>query len=259
MSLALALALFASLPLGQSPAKPQVSLRSALRVDGVDVVAVESAARALPQAELAKIAADPKLLAALNDKHLMHVATIESTTPVAIGGAFLGAGSHSIALAVSAQGLTVRLGVDGDSMTFGEDAVSSDYVARPTFTITSANDGATYALAIAFAHWSGTLPIRVGNEVVADMNNVAFDLLQQKDATAAHARNALRLARIASEATELREPRVLDTFALALFKNGHVDDAIKVQKRALELLPAQDALRAEAQKRLAWFENQKRG
>lgn len=259
MSLALALVLFASLPLGQSPAKPQVSVRSALRVDGVDVVAIESSARALPRAELAKIAADPKLLATLNDKHLMHVATIESTAPIAIGTAFLGAGSHSIALAIGASGLTIRLGADGDTVTLGAESESSNYVARPSFTIASAAEGSSYVLEVAFAQWNGSLPIRLGNEVVADMNNVAFDLLRQKDATAAHARNALRLARIASEATDLREPRVLDTFALALFKNGHVDDAIKVQKRALELLPAQDELRAEAQQRLAQFENQKRG
>lgn len=259
MSLALALVLFASLPLGQSPAKPQVSLRSALRVDGVDVVAIESNARALPRAELAKIAADPKLLATLNDKHLMHVATLESSAPIAIGTAFLGAGSHTVALAISASGLTIRLGADGDTVTLGAESESSTYVARPSFTISSAADGSSYVLDVAFAQWAGSLPIRLGNEVVADMNNVAFDLLRQKDATAVHARNALRLARIASEATELREPRVLDTFALALFKNGHVDDAIKVQKRALELLPAQDELRAEAQQRLAQFENQKRG
>lgn len=259
MSFALALVLLASLPLGQNPAKPQVSLRSALRVDGVDVVAVESSARALPQAELAKIAADPKLLAALNDKHLMHVATLESSAPIAIGTAFLGAGSHSIALAISASGLTVRLGTEGDTVTFGAASEITSYVARPSFTISNATDGSSYVLDVAFAHWAGSMPIRLGNEVVADMNNVAFDLLQRKDATATHTRNALRLARIASEATELREPRVLDTFALALFRNGHVDDAIKVQKRALELLPAQDDLREQAQQRLAQFENQKRG
>jgi hypothetical protein len=259
MSLAIVLSVLASLPLGSSAAKPQVSLRSALRVDGVDVVAVESSARPLPQAELAKIAADPKLLAALNEKHLTRVATLESTTPIAIGSAFLGAGSHAIALVVSERGLTMQFGADGESVTFGDERRHDGYVARPSFSIVNSLDGSTYAITVAFAHWSGSLPIRVGNEVVADMNNVAFDLLVKKDATTAHARSALRLARIASEATELREPRVLDTFALALFKNGHVDDAIKVQKRVLELLPTQDALRADAQKRLTLFENQKRG
>jgi tetratricopeptide (TPR) repeat protein len=48
---------------------------------------------------------------------------------------------------------------------------------------------------------------------------------------------ALTLARRAVEMTSHEDPNTLDTHALALFENGHEEEALQTQRRALALLP----------------------
>lgn len=68
------------------------------------------------------------------------------------------------------------------------------------------------------------------------LNLYAWDILDPK----AKAPNpdyavALRLAEAAAKASELKVSRILDTYALALFKTGDKTKAVKIQTRAVEL------------------------
>jgi hypothetical protein len=50
---------------------------------------------------------------------------------------------------------------------------------------------------------------------------------------------ALAAAQRAAQLTGEKEPAVLDTYARALFENGRADEAIRHQKRAIELCPVE--------------------
>lgn len=52
---------------------------------------------------------------------------------------------------------------------------------------------------------------------------------------------ALEVARAAMSATREQDPNVIDTFARALFDNGHREQAIAWQKKAVELAPEEEA------------------
>jgi len=64
---------------------------------------------------------------------------------------------------------------------------------------------------------------------------------------------ALEAAAKANEMTEGKDAAILDTFALALFKNGEVARAIEVEKKALKLATGDDRMVAEFKARLDEF------
>jgi thiol-disulfide isomerase/thioredoxin len=65
---------------------------------------------------------------------------------------------------------------------------------------------------------------------------------------------ALRAAERANQLTEEKNPSILDTLALVHFGLGHIDQALALQKKAVELTPADDPTRADLEKRLRQFE-----
>ncbi|MGV6813416.1 MAG: redoxin domain-containing protein [Phycisphaerales bacterium] len=66
---------------------------------------------------------------------------------------------------------------------------------------------------------------------------------------------AHRAIALACEKTDWKDWSLLDTYALAAFKNGHKNEAIKWQKKAIELAPADDARAIkELKERLAEYE-----
>ncbi|MEN6307771.1 MAG: redoxin domain-containing protein [Anaerohalosphaeraceae bacterium] len=64
---------------------------------------------------------------------------------------------------------------------------------------------------------------------------------------------ALKLAEKANTLTEGKQPAVLDTYALALFKNNKIAEAIAAQTKAVELAAENKQMQAELQTRLDEF------
>jgi len=67
------------------------------------------------------------------------------------------------------------------------------------------------------------------------LNEIAWTLLTDEKIKNRNLKLATRLALAAVDASEGKDSSVLDTYARALFDTGKVDDAIKQQKKAIEL------------------------
>ena len=72
------------------------------------------------------------------------------------------------------------------------------------------------------------------------LNEVAWVILTQVPEDNRDLEMALKIAKQVNTATDGKEPAVLDTYALALFENGQVADAIKIQTKAVKLADGQD-------------------
>jgi len=83
------------------------------------------------------------------------------------------------------------------------------------------------------------------------LNMVAWTLLNLKDADATTLKLAHHAAKTAAELTEWKSWMVLDTYALAAFKHGDREEAIKWQKKAMELAP--DEYREQLQPQMDLF------
>ncbi|GMV80773.1 MAG: hypothetical protein AMXMBFR7_19570 [Planctomycetota bacterium] len=77
-------------------------------------------------------------------------------------------------------------------------------------------------------------------------NGYAWELLTCKDETLRDPRGALDPARKAADLSAHKNPAILDTYALALFRSGSLKEAVDTQKKAIDLLPAETT--AEARK-----------
>ena len=64
---------------------------------------------------------------------------------------------------------------------------------------------------------------------------------------------ALKAAAKANKITQGKSAAILDTFALALFRNGKVTQAIEVQKKALKLVAGNERMEKEFKARLDEF------
>ncbi len=104
----------------------------------------------------------------------------------------------------------------------------------------------------ALARWADAAP-----ENPRAQNAYAWELLTSKDETLREPAKALPVARRAVELSESKNPAILDTLGLALFRNGKVEEAVAIQKEAVGLLPASasPANRREFEERLREFEN----
>ena len=71
------------------------------------------------------------------------------------------------------------------------------------------------------------------------LNAVAWFLVSAEEAPAKCHKLAYKAAKMASEQTEWKDWMILDTYALAAFRNGQKDEAIKWQTKAIELAPAE--------------------
>lgn len=80
-------------------------------------------------------------------------------------------------------------------------------------------------------------------------NGYAWELLTCKDEALRDPRGALDPARKAAELSAHKNPAILDTYALALFRSGSLKEAVDTQKKAIDLLPAETT--AEARKEYA--------
>jgi thiol-disulfide isomerase/thioredoxin len=81
------------------------------------------------------------------------------------------------------------------------------------------------------------------------LNNIAWTILTDENLKSRDTKLALKLAKAANDASDGKTAHILDTYARALFDNGDKAEAVKTQKRAIEL--AEDADRkAEYEKSL---------
>lgn len=89
-----------------------------------------------------------------------------------------------------------------------------------------------------------------------DLNCLAWLLLTATDTSLQDPKKALDLATKAVAKSERKVSNYLDTLALAEFKNGAIDEAIKVEREALDKLPANATtkLRDSLEKHLKEFE-----
>jgi tetratricopeptide (TPR) repeat protein len=70
------------------------------------------------------------------------------------------------------------------------------------------------------------------------INAYAWELLTSSDAKLIDVKAALPLAERAAELSQKKEPAILDTLALAYFKNKRISSAIAMEQKAIDLLPA---------------------
>ena len=76
-------------------------------------------------------------------------------------------------------------------------------------------------------------------ERIECLNNLAWLLATNPEADARDGKRAIELAARAAEATQHRNPGVLDTLAAAYAANGRYVDAVKYQQQAIALAPEQ--------------------
>lgn len=67
------------------------------------------------------------------------------------------------------------------------------------------------------------------------LNSIAWVLLTDKNIVKRDLSLALKMAKAAHDASEGKDAAISDTYARALFDNGKVDEAIKFQKKAIEI------------------------
>jgi hypothetical protein len=117
----------------------------------------------------------------------------------------------------------------------------------------------------------GGLPVRERDERLArlrervpadpgapgSLNSVAWKMLTSSREEERNDALALPLAQIAVDATERAAPHILDTLALALFRNGDVAGAVVAQEEAISKLPSDTSAveRAEYAERLETYQS----
>ncbi|MEO0482349.1 MAG: redoxin family protein [Planctomycetota bacterium] len=69
------------------------------------------------------------------------------------------------------------------------------------------------------------------------LNQIAWTILTHERVEQRDPKTAYAAAHLACEKTDWKDPAVLDTFALAAFETGAVEEAVKMQKKAIGLLP----------------------
>ncbi len=102
--------------------------------------------------------------------------------------------------------------------------------------------------------------LKLGGDNAPLMNRFAWDILTKDGIANRDYALALKAAEAANKATKGENPSILDTYGLALFKNGRKAEALKVEEKALELArkgPADAQMIRDLEKRLKMFrENQ---
>ncbi len=88
------------------------------------------------------------------------------------------------------------------------------------------------------------------------LNQIAWILLTDENVKKRDVALATRIARAAYDACEGKDASVVDTYARALFDSGKVDDAIREQKKAIELCQDED-LRKELENNLQTYQAKK--
>ncbi len=89
-------------------------------------------------------------------------------------------------------------------------------------------------------------------------NMLAWELLTNERILEPDFALALQVAKVANEKSGGEDAALLDTYGLALFKNGKIDEAIKVQRKAVKNAGDNKEMRKELEERLEEFEAAKK-
>jgi tetratricopeptide (TPR) repeat protein len=108
--------------------------------------------------------------------------------------------------------------------------------------------------------WTGIVQLRrlcaeANPDNAEALNGCAWELLTSPEEKLRDAKAALPFAQKADEITKHENWAILDTLALALFRNGRKTEAIETERKAIALLPAnkQPDTRRELEQRLEEF------
>jgi len=82
------------------------------------------------------------------------------------------------------------------------------------------------------------------------LNSLAWEILTEVEKDKRDIKSALEAAERANKLTDGKNGPILDTYALALFQNGKVEEAIGMQVKALEAVKGDGRMEADMQKRL---------
>jgi len=82
------------------------------------------------------------------------------------------------------------------------------------------------------------------------LNSLAWGILTEVEEGKRDIKLALEAAEKANKLTKGKDEQILDTYALALFQNGKVEEAIDAQTKALDGVKGNERMEAEFQKRL---------
>ena len=217
--------------------------RTTVSVGERDALTLEVWSPRIPAAELDEILENEATLRALNDKHLSDVGDITLDRPCRVGSTFLDRGTYRFSVVVGEdRTLTLRLKSQDATSTVELTSVPTG-APVPVIAVAAIprEDLEQFDLEVRCAGLRGFAPIELNpTRLVVSLNNTAHDLLESTLPDASidprAARLALGLSRKANAMTGGDNPLILDTYALALFQNGDVEEAIDAQRRAIEQL-----------------------
>ncbi len=86
------------------------------------------------------------------------------------------------------------------------------------------------------------------------LNDLAWTILTAEEIKTRDLKLALQAAKAAMDASQGKDPSIIDTYARALFDNGQVKEAIEQQKKAIELAGDNKEMKEEMQKALKRYE-----
>ncbi len=104
---------------------------------------------------------------------------------------------------------------------------------------------------------------KLGEEILKDaatdadaLNNFAWKILTEEGLKKRDLELATRVAKTANDLTEGKNAPILDTYARAFFESGKIDEAITLQKKALEFCDDEN-LKTELEATLKQYEAKK--
>jgi len=226
---------------------------SAVRVGGAETARIDVSPPRMEAAELNKSLADPDIRNVLNQDHLARLGTLSLARGAVFGERYVGGTPHELGIEVGKNGALfllvhrtvapLRIALDMSN--------SGGHVPQPTFAFLSGPTAESFELEVRFGSLRGTTPLDfTDSEVIAGMNNLAHALLTETEASRESLMEALKLAKVANDRTSSSQPQILDTLALALFRNGEFDQAIKMQERAVSLATEGSKERTQLQAQL---------
>ncbi|MCB1126579.1 MAG: hypothetical protein KDM81_08805, partial [Verrucomicrobiae bacterium] len=85
------------------------------------------------------------------------------------------------------------------------------------------------------------------------LNNIAWTIATDENVKHRDLKFALEVAKLALDATNEKEPDIIDTYARELFETGKVAEAVRYEEMALKLADDNPDLKAALQKSLDEF------
>ncbi|MFH0945631.1 MAG: hypothetical protein V2A76_10575 [Planctomycetota bacterium] len=252
---ALALAALCPFTPARAAEAPARSYLAGVAIGQQEVLRFQLSSPRMTMEELTKAISDETIRTALNQNHLAQLGILRISRTALLSSHLLEAGTYGVGLRIDeSAGFTLILASDTRSIPIHLQTTLNASGATPQLTISFLAEDSieAFQLELRFGALRGTAALSFArDDVVAGMNNLAYEILMQKG----EPQTALRLATCANELTEGAVPGILDTLALAQYANGQTEDAIQTQTRALAAMGDQRGKeRARMESQLRAFE-----